>query len=221
MCQVLACRLIVDYGSDCVDRLTSVHPAVPINSANRSSTILGSCKIPCISDSIRKSHTLSATIRECCVIPKSLLRAAVRFGACFQFCSFSLLVPYRITLLSNYVQRRRSACSVLAPYRITLLSNVGSPHLSGASVLAPYRITLRVQIRIISNRRLADCTMCATERLSSGGLFIKQVSRNKNYGSCHAKVANNKGMYLNWCIPFCCVRCSFCSSTYKRAMPQN
>ena len=149
MCQVLACGLIVDHSSDCVDRLTSVHPAVPIYSANRSSTILGSCKIPCISDIARESHILSITIRECCVIPKSLSQVAVRFGVCFQCCSFSLLVPYRITLLSN----------------------VGSPHLSGASVLVPYRITLRVQIRIISNRRLADCTMCATKRLSSGGFF--------------------------------------------------
>ena len=28
-------------------------------------------------------------------------------------------------------------------------------------------------------------------------LFIKQVLRNKNYGSCHARVADKKGMYFD------------------------
>ena len=38
-------------------------------------------------------------------------------------CPGKVLVPYKITLLSNALWASKSRCKVLVPYKITLLSN--------------------------------------------------------------------------------------------------
>ena len=59
-----------------------------------------------------------------------------------------VLVPYKITLLSNQVVKEVRTDEVLVPYKITLLSNVAQHEEVGAVVLVPYKITL------LSNKRL-------------------------------------------------------------------
>ena len=53
-----------------------------------------------------------------------------------------VLVPYKITLLSNGRMTKSSSNHVLVPYKITLLSNRNEAHTARASVLVPYKITL-------------------------------------------------------------------------------
>ena len=53
-----------------------------------------------------------------------------------------VLVPYKITLLSNGYDKNGNKVYVLVPYKITLLSNVGKETFSGSAVLVPYKITL-------------------------------------------------------------------------------
>ncbi len=52
------------------------------------------------------------------------------------------LVPYKITLLSNWVWIIVLFALVLVPYKITLLSNLISAKLRRPDVLVPYKITL-------------------------------------------------------------------------------
>ena len=53
-----------------------------------------------------------------------------------------VLLPYKITLLSNTAFCRLFSISVLLPYKITLLSNSGLSLAKTAEVLLPYKITL-------------------------------------------------------------------------------
>ena len=53
-----------------------------------------------------------------------------------------VLVPYKITLLSNVSVPWVSLLFVLVPYKITLLSNERELLKSGVCVLVPYKITL-------------------------------------------------------------------------------
>ena len=53
-----------------------------------------------------------------------------------------VLVPYKITLLSNYHSPLMFCPPVLVPYKITLLSNTCTPCNPASSVLVPYKITL-------------------------------------------------------------------------------
>ena len=53
-----------------------------------------------------------------------------------------VLVPYKITLLSNNPCGLARRKSVLVPYKITLLSNLMRENDSGIYVLVPYKITL-------------------------------------------------------------------------------
>ena len=53
-----------------------------------------------------------------------------------------VLVPYKITLLSNHGETLREAVDVLVPYKITLLSNQLVPCAPLYLVLVPYKITL-------------------------------------------------------------------------------
>ena len=53
-----------------------------------------------------------------------------------------VLVPYKITLLSNKTGFLEYYRGVLVPYKITLLSNVLARFLAGLPVLVPYKITL-------------------------------------------------------------------------------
>ena len=54
----------------------------------------------------------------------------------------AVLVPYKITLLSNTVWIIRNFRAVLVPYKITLLSNCGAWAQATLCVLVPYKITL-------------------------------------------------------------------------------
>ena len=54
----------------------------------------------------------------------------------------SVLVPYKITLLSNDVSGTGDDPSVLVPYKITLLSNDSLARIELPDVLVPYKITL-------------------------------------------------------------------------------
>ena len=53
-----------------------------------------------------------------------------------------VLVPYKITLLSNQSAAEDSADAVLVPYKITLLSNAYMGTSGEVIVLVPYKITL-------------------------------------------------------------------------------
>ena len=53
-----------------------------------------------------------------------------------------VLVPYKITLLSNVHCAVYLVGYVLVPYKITLLSNCITPQRSAPLVLVPYKITL-------------------------------------------------------------------------------
>ena len=53
-----------------------------------------------------------------------------------------VLVPYEITLLSNYAYVLIDEEQVLVPYEITLLSNKQPIRRTAYSVLVPYEITL-------------------------------------------------------------------------------
>ena len=58
-------------------------------------------------------------------------------------CAFgAVLVPYKITLLSNRQTLKRIAFYVLVPYKITLLSNDRCTPEPEREVLVPYKITL-------------------------------------------------------------------------------
>ena len=57
-------------------------------------------------------------------------------------CRSTVLLPYKITLLSNQVDVRAISGSVLLPYKITLLSNLSFRLFLQAPVLLPYKITL-------------------------------------------------------------------------------
>ncbi len=54
----------------------------------------------------------------------------------------NVLVPYKITLLSNLISGQSKKQSVLVPYKITLLSNIESKENKSQDVLVPYKITL-------------------------------------------------------------------------------
>ena len=58
-----------------------------------------------------------------------------------------VLVPYKITLLSNKSFTEHGYLIVLVPYKITLLSNMWSVCGLSDSVLVPYKITLLSNIR--------------------------------------------------------------------------
>ena len=53
-----------------------------------------------------------------------------------------VLVPYKITLLSNMVTVPTDTQEVLVPYKITLLSNGCGEYGGHTLVLVPYKITL-------------------------------------------------------------------------------
>ena len=53
-----------------------------------------------------------------------------------------VLLPYKITLLSNLMFNFAPLPIVLLPYKITLLSNSGLSLAKTAEVLLPYKITL-------------------------------------------------------------------------------
>ena len=53
-----------------------------------------------------------------------------------------VLVPYKITLLSNNPNAVYDIRFVLVPYKITLLSNAGGSAPGTPAVLVPYKITL-------------------------------------------------------------------------------
>ena len=53
-----------------------------------------------------------------------------------------VLVPYKITLLSNDNDWNRYQHNVLVPYKITLLSNAPAGLDGNLLVLVPYKITL-------------------------------------------------------------------------------
>ena len=53
-----------------------------------------------------------------------------------------VLVPYKITLLSNDNGSSKVDAIVLVPYKITLLSNIILLHPPRGAVLVPYKITL-------------------------------------------------------------------------------
>ena len=61
-----------------------------------------------------------------------------------------VLVPYKITLLSNSEDRSNLDREVLVPYKITLLSNLWMIASLITSVLVPYKITL------LSNRAYGE-----------------------------------------------------------------
>ena len=65
-----------------------------------------------------------------------------------------VLVPYKLTLLSNVSSYPYSLGIVLVPYKLTLLSNPNSTYIQGDIVLVPYTLTL------LSNCRSAppSCT---------------------------------------------------------------
>ena len=56
--------------------------------------------------------------------------------------SVCVLVPYKITLLSNKTTAKATIVAVLVPYKITLLSNVHHCRNAEFDVLVPYKITL-------------------------------------------------------------------------------
>ena len=53
-----------------------------------------------------------------------------------------VLLPYKITLLSNILLTLAKKIAVLLPYKITLLSNPCIACLKVVAVLLPYKITL-------------------------------------------------------------------------------
>ena len=53
-----------------------------------------------------------------------------------------VLLPYKITLLSNLCGRVGTCSAVLLPYKITLLSNERRMEILNSKVLLPYKITL-------------------------------------------------------------------------------
>ena len=53
-----------------------------------------------------------------------------------------VLVPYKITLLSNTLFKGIEVIIVLVPYKITLLSNLDLLTVMSFWVLVPYKITL-------------------------------------------------------------------------------
>ena len=53
-----------------------------------------------------------------------------------------VLVPYKITLLSNGIDSDSIFTIVLVPYKITLLSNTINNQFDPSRVLVPYKITL-------------------------------------------------------------------------------
>ncbi len=65
-----------------------------------------------------------------------------------------VLVPYKITLLSNGFPNPNVRQFVLVPYKITLLSNMVSSAAAIGMVLVPYKITLlsNVQMRFPERR---------------------------------------------------------------------
>ena len=54
----------------------------------------------------------------------------------------AVLLPYKITLLSNTVPISGNVYGVLLPYKITLLSNLAKLNNHIHNVLLPYKITL-------------------------------------------------------------------------------
>ena len=69
-----------------------------------------------------------------------------------QYPVLKVLLPYKITLLSNGFASSHMMSSVLLPYRITLLSNLVCVALLFTFVLLPYKITL------LSNAVIRSCT---------------------------------------------------------------
>ena len=57
-------------------------------------------------------------------------------------CRSTVLLPYKITLLSNLLSPVKICRKVLLPYKITLLSNLSFRLFLQAPVLLPYKITL-------------------------------------------------------------------------------
>ena len=53
-----------------------------------------------------------------------------------------VLLPYEITLFSNFIDTVKRVRSVLLPYEITLFSNVSGDIVELIQVLLPYEITL-------------------------------------------------------------------------------
>ena len=53
-----------------------------------------------------------------------------------------VLLPYEITLFSNYNKHFHSKSQVLLPYEITLFSNANLDSIRNSGVLLPYEITL-------------------------------------------------------------------------------
>ena len=66
-----------------------------------------------------------------------------------------VLLPYKITLLSNRLANAEFAALVLLPYKITLLSNMYGRFSDGLTVLLPYKITL------LSNLKFEKATLLA------------------------------------------------------------
>ncbi len=67
----------------------------------------------------------------------------------------AVLVPYKITLLSNYQEAWAEYRYVLVPYKITLLSNVWKRNPTAGRVLVPYKITLLSNYSAVSSLRFA------------------------------------------------------------------
>ena len=67
----------------------------------------------------------------------------------------AVLVPYKITLLSNNQAIGNKEIEVLVPYKITLLSNLTRLSSQVSAVLVPYKITLLSNTRtpVQKNRR--------------------------------------------------------------------
>ena len=63
----------------------------------------------------------------------------------------TVLLPYKITLLSNNVRRDIEEISVLLPYKITLLSNRRMNITEATLVLLPYKITLLSNVFLMLN----------------------------------------------------------------------
>ena len=59
-----------------------------------------------------------------------------------KFVNTTVLVPYKITLLSNGDEENDKIYIVLVPYKITLLSNALKNVPRDEEVLVPYKITL-------------------------------------------------------------------------------
>ena len=59
-----------------------------------------------------------------------------------------VLVPYKLTLLSNGIAKHAKPIIVLVPYKLTLLSNDENGKPIDANVLVPYKLTLLSNIAI-------------------------------------------------------------------------